>query len=1044
MSFKQSYSIFLSLVTCGENNIRQVYDKNPKGNAYRFLGNKYFHLGDLQKAIQYHLLDLTIAKEVGDRPAEGRAYGNLGIAYRNLGDCKKALEYQHLRLNIANDVGDRCEEGRAYGNLGVIHYSLGDTKKAIEYHQLHLDIAKEDNDRAGEGRAYANLGTVYNFLGDFAKSIEYHKLHLSTAKEMSDKAGEGRAYGNLGIAYNSLGEFEKSREYHELHISIAKEVGDRAGEARTYGNLGIVYRNIGNFKKAIQCHQLYLSFAQEVGDKRGEGNAYSNLGIAFNSLGNFQKAIEYHQLHLDIAKKVGDRRGEGRAYGNLGIDYFSLGHFKEAIKYHQLDLNIAVELGDRVGEGKTYTNIGIAYDKLGDFKKAIDYHELKLSIAKEMGDKNGQRTSYSNLGNAYYSLGDFQKAIAYHELDLSIAKEVGNRAAEGGACGNLGMAYDSLGDLEKAAEYYEQDLCIAKEVEDRSGEGRAYGNLGVVQSSLGKSKKAIEYHEQHIDIAKEIGDKHGEGKGYANLGIAYRFLGDIEKAMQFYHLDLSIAKEVGDRAGQGRAYANLGDAYLSLGDFRKAEEFYRSCVRLFENIRELLLSEDEWKISLRNQYKDPYTALWTVMLLQNKVSEALSTAERGRGQALMDLMASHYGFQVVPFESADDISSIFSYISSPTVFLAVDSTSINFWVLQNGKELKFLRTEIKDTFLQGSNAMTYLRSLNEKAYQTIGVLKKVMCENRSLDEVDSKVSGESPSRSRDVEGHTSSVYEGEALKVLSEVVISPISHLIQGDEVTIVPDGPLFLVPFAALLDQHSRYLSETLRIRLIPSLTSLKLMEKCPEGYHSSAGALLVGDPRVEGVRVRGKRVKQLPFAKKEVEMIGTILKSEPLTGVRATKAEVLSRLNSVALVHIAAHGCPETGEIILSPNPAQSKRPKEEDFVLTIADVLNANLQARLVVLSCCHSGRGDIKAEGVVGIGRAFLGAGARSVLVTLWAIDDKATLEFMRTFYEYLVDGQSASTSLNKTMKRMRASSNFSDVRYWAPFALIGDDVTLNFS
>ena len=195
---------------------------------------------------------------------------------------------------------------------------------------------------------------------------------------------------------------------------------------------------------------------------------------------------------------------------------------------------------------------------------------------------------------------------------------------------------------------------------------------------------------------------------------------------------------------------------------------------------------------------------------------------------------------------------------------------------------------------------------------------------------------------------------------MSDILVGPISHLLQGDEVILIPDGELLLVPYAALLDQHSRYLSETHRIRLVPSLTSLKLMAECPEGRHGTSGALLVGDPWVKTVRVKGKRVIQLPSAKKEVEMIGAILKIEPLTGKNATKAEVLSRLNSVALVHIAAHGCAETGEIVLSPNPASSKTPKEEDYRLTMADVLNEKLQAKLVVLSCCHSGEGRSKLK------------------------------------------------------------------------------------
>ena len=189
---------------------------------------------------------------------------------------------------------------------------------------------------------------------------------------------------------------------------------------------------------------------------------------------------------------------------------------------------------------------------------------------------------------------------------------------------------------------------------------------------------------------------------------------------------------------------------------------------------------------------------------------------------------------------------------------------------------------------------------------------------------------------------------------------------------------------------------------------------------------------------------LEQLPSAEEEVMLIGKILNITPITGRQATKREVLKRLSSVSLVHFAAHGCMETGEIALTPDPKRiSTMPREEDYILTIRDVLNVQLRAKLVVLSCCHSGRGEIKAEGVVGIARAFMGAGARSIVVSLWAIDDEATLEFMKCFYQHLAEDKPASESLNLAMKSLRESDEFCDIKYWAPFLLIGDDVTLDF-
>ena len=274
-------------------------------------------------------------------------------------------------------------------------------------------------------------------------------------------------------------------------------------------------------------------------------------------------------------------------------------------------------------------------------------------------------------------------------------------------------------------------------------------------------------------------------------------------------------------------------------------------------------------------------------------------------------------------------------------------------------------------------------------------------------------------------------------------MIAPILDLIDGDEIIIVPDGPLWLAPFAALLNPFSKYLCESFRVRVIPSITSLKMIADCPE-YHSGLGALVVGDPDVtEVTNSHGDQLEPLTFARKEAKLIGQILNAAPLPGKLANRCEVLKQISSVAVVHIAAHGRMETGEIALSPNPErESQTPAEEDYMLTMADVMSVKLRAKLVVLSCCHSGRGEIKAEGVVGIARAFIGAGARSVLVSLWAIDDEATFEFMKNFSHNLVKGRRASESLNHAMKCLRESEKFSDVKYWAPFTLIGDGVTLS--
>ena len=535
-----------------------------------------------------------------------------------------------------------------------------------------------------------------------------------------------------------------------------------------------------------------------------------------------------------------------------------------------------------------------------------------------------------------------------------------------------------------------------------------------------------------------MGDRVGEGLAYGNLGYAYDNLGEWQKAIEYHERHLKISKEVGDRAGEGEAYFNLGNAFHNLRELEKAVHYYKKNVMAFDHIRRNLISNDEWKISLRSTYENINLRLWGLQFNEGKVVEALLTADHGRAQALNDLLEFKYGFKGLrPEIGTPSVTTpdILSYLPSNLAFIGINEGGIVLWVNEKGKEIKTRSVQIDIP------VTTYFQSLLETTHKEIGVRADVNCEDRSLRNPSDKKLPEA--RSSKPKSHPS-YFETKSLQTLYNVVIDPIRDLLQADEVVVVPQGPLCLAPYAAFLDLKSKYLCETFRIRLLPSLSCLRLIQNCPADWHSKTGALLVGDPWVQEVIYEGKKLKQLKWAEKEVQMIGEILQTSPLVGKHATKDEVLRRISSVALVHIAAHGKLETGEIALAPNTTRSSPiPVKEDYLLTMKDVLKAQIRARLVVLSCCHSARGEVKSEGVVGIARAFMGAGARSVLVSLWAIDDEATMEFMEFFYRQLVNGRSASEALNEAMKSMRESDRFSAVKYWAPFVLIGDDVTLEF-
>ena len=639
-----------------------------------------------------------------------------------------------------------------------------------------------------------------------------------------------------------------------------------------------------------------------------------------------------------------------------------------------------------------------------------------MGCCKELEDRIGKGHAYCKLGDAYSCVGQDDQSKEFYELYLRISRELGNMVGECQAYRRLSIVSQYLSGYEQAVEYQKQHLDIAKRLGDRSEEGFAYGQLGSIFHSLGEVEKAIEYYYKQLSIICEIGDRNELIKACGNLGRVHHSLHEFKKAIEYHETQLSIAKTEGRRADEARAKYELGRNFESLESLTEAAQNYRSSAELFEEIRAHLprkknsFFQDKWKINFFDAQQCVNTALCRTLLKLNKVSEALVVAENGRAQSLVDILRSRYGIGSFHSLSATQalMNDTFNWISTNTVVLRLDGDKIYIWLLlpaKAGQKVQFVKRTIDSA-------------------QDVEAFWKAMGGTRSpaslLSNDDKEILDLSSS-----------------LCLIHRLVFGGISDFLQGEELVIVPDGPLYFVPFTALRESiQSKYFFELFRIRLFPSLTSMKIIADSPQDYHRNSDGLLVGDPYND-------EIASLPAARQEVILIGRWTGIKPLIGEEATKAVVLQHLNSVALIHIAAHGDMETGEVLLASNPKRtSDIAKKEDCILRMAEVLTVGVRARLVVLSCCHSGHGKLMSEGNIGIARAFIAAGARSVLVSLSAIEDEATLMFMKEFYKEMLKGSTASKALNKAMECLRNSTEFCELRHWAPFVLIGDDVTLD--
>ena len=967
--------------------------------------------------------------------------------------CKEnLLLVKHKLLESEKEFVIRCKM--------MVHIQMFLGYKRTKQHRNEIEIGRKiiaasrtSGQRDLEGEVTILLAQLYRHQCDYNEATELYTKALSIATQTGNKEMEGPCYINLGSIFQCLGVCAKAAEYDEKALAIAQENGDRETEVACYGNLVRTFVSFGEYVKAKEYQEKALVVAQKNGNWKEEAACNGNLGRISFSLCEYAKAKEYQEKTLAIAEKVGDRKTKAECYLDLGNIFQSLSEYFRANEYYEKALAIAIKISDRETEAACYANLGSSFESVGEYVKAKEYQEKSLAIAKTIGHKKTEAACYGNLGSIFQSVGEYVRAKEYQEKTLEIAEKIGDWKAKATCFLRLGSIFQTLGEYVKAKEYQEKALVIAKKIGDRKTEAACYGKLETNSYSLCEYVKAKEYHEKTVAIEEKIASKGTEAACRERQGRLFLSLGECVKAKDCLERALALYRETGKIEREPLLHLLISLCLMNAGNMPEAKSHFFACISKGEVIRRFLKDHEQFKISYFDKIGFLYRIISLVLCFRGNPHESLYAEEIGRARALADLMSSQYKIEnevSVHTQAPAGIEKIMKTQNNcACLYISYYAKCINLFVIKADKEL-FLRSIIVKFCFAGSESRVSDIFYTEK-FREVHCLAPGQCEDRSWfpSNVRSEQTRKSPQGNSLTECRPVEEDEDEQQPILTladgyKMIIAPVADFLDKPEIIIVPDRLFFRVPFAALKDERGKYLSESFRIRIVPSLTTLKLIQDSPADYHSQTGALIVGDPEVGEVLYKGnlQHVSRLPFASEEAEMVGDLLDIQPLLGKQATKEAILQSIHSVSLIHFAAHGDAERGEIVLAPPPFIDRKPQEEDYLLTMADISKIRLRARLVVLSCCHSAQGQIKTEGVVGIAHAFLGSGARSVLVALWAIQDEATKQFMSRFYEHLVRGESASESLHQAMKWMR-ENGFSDVEQWAPFMLVGDNVTLDF-
>jgi CHAT domain-containing protein/predicted DNA-binding protein YlxM (UPF0122 family) len=774
--------------------------------------------------------------------------------------------------------------------------------------------------------------------------------------------------------------------------------------------------------------------------------------------GQFHAALKTFEEVLAALKQINYPQGQAATLNQIGLVYNSLGDFQKALSYYQQALTIFQQQKARKEQGTTLINIAAAYRNLGQYQKALEFYQQAAALRCEMKDIRCQAVTLNNMAAVYDNLGQYQKALEFYQQALAIFKKVNDARGQGTTLNNIGLNYGIQGADREALSYYKQALTLLETAGDRMGVGRTLTNIGFAYSNLAEYQTALEYLEKALKVRREIGDRPGEAVTLDRMGTVYRDRQDYPTALQFYDRALTIFREVNNSPGVGYTLSNIGATLLKTDNFASARDRLIAAVEVWESLRPGLT--DENKVSLFERQAETYSLLQQALIATNQIEAALEIAERGRARAFAELLAARLEngrsekLQFVKPPSIAEIKRIAAEQKATIIEYSIVGEKVYIWAIAPDGNIAFHQIDTSKL----ENSLSDLAKHTLVAAAT-GRNRGNPSETPPTNLSPKKLARESANNSvgvppRQINRHLHQSYQ---------LLIEPIANLLpqnESDRVIFIPQGVLFLIPFSALQDAAGNYIIEKHTVLIAPSIQVLDLTRQQQQRAraHPRAQVLVVGNPTMPSIRSSPNEVptplSPLPGAQTEAIEIASILNTQAIVGKDATERAIVQRMPQARIIHLATHGLLNEiqdrdsgvpGAIALAPDrtptgagtgaPPLHQGDAAGDGLLTSEEILNLKLNAELVVLSACNTGRGKISGDGVLGLSRSFIAAGVSSIVVSLWFVPDAPTADLMTEFYRQLQQNSDKAAALRQamlaTMRRHPQPSN------WAAFTLIGE-------
>lgn len=975
---------------------------------------------------------------------------------------RAAIEKLKESLPLWISAGDRSGMGHALRRIGDVYQTLGEYREALASYDRALPIMRDAKDRRGETETLNETGYAFLALGENQKALKLCTQARELSRSTGDHHEEARALNNLGEVSYGLGKLQQSLEFYQRAMPLWLESADRQGQALTYLNFGYTYSDLGQMPEALAAYDQALPLWTAAFNKKGQAITLTAIGRLYSRKGENQQALDRFRVAMQIMEPIGSLAEKGRILTGMAYVYDQLGDNQKAVDLYRQAFTLFSATGDYSGEAMSMYDAGRAYYSLGETEKALECYQRALQSSKAARDRRLEALEVREIARVYESRADKKEALDHYlramaffraEKDLRLGAETLNLIAG---------VYEEWGQLEKALSYYNQALVMSRKAEFPVGEAATQYNIARLERDRGNLTEARQRMDEALGVVeslrRKVTSQDLRASYFATVRQHYELYVDILMKSHKQASNAAFATVAFEISEKARARSLLESLNEARADIRQGVD--PALLERERNLEQAINAKAERHAQVVGNKDDAQarTIAGELNQLTTEYDEVKAQIRSKSPRYAALTQPQPLSLKEIQNRLLDDNSLLLEYMLG-------DERSY-LWAVTRNEVLSYElppRTEIEDAAQQFRKLLT--------AHQPVP--------GESFDQRQARI--------KEADAHIS-----EAALALSQMILGPVAGKLGTKRLLIVPDGVLQYIPFQALpvasktdtsVGQGITSGSSGEQLPLLvdheivnePSASALALVLTDTAQRHPAPNSIAVfanpvfdvDDPRVksngatqsrspessETPGVQGPfrdigfgegKIPALPASREEAEAImavvpwGTGMKALDFDANRAaiTKPE----LAQYRIVHFATHGFidyqhPELSGLVLS-RVDRNGRP-QEGFV-RLHDIYNLKLSADLVVLSACNTGLGkDVKGEGLIGLTRGFMYAGAGGVTASLWKVDDDATAELMKHFYEGMFKrGLTPAAALKEAQVGMWKQKRWHAPYYWAAFVIQG--------